>query len=146
MTQLNKMVTCGLVTIQHQERTKSIFDFHSEVYSSGVTTIEVLMFNCPEWGISAEAISVEGALSYPFAKADTDFEFFLVLKTISTTTLTSCDSIVTVCIYVDSSLPILALTFSLPPGSHRVHLAEVRFSSSSSNVGQTSHVAQNGVS
>lgn len=121
-----------LLTIQTTESTtKFLFDFlktYPEVYE-GIRAVEVVMFNCPEWGISADTVRVLGALSYPMSPVhpvDTDVHL-LATKTINTTLLTSCDSLVRVCVHIDTVLPIIALQFSLPPGSTWVHLAEVRF-------------------
>lgn len=109
---------------------KVMFDLaktYPEVYN-GMHAVEVVMFNCPEWEISASSIKVLGAQSYPplpFPVVDSTFHS-VATKDINTT---SCSSLVRVCVPVEISgqLPIVALEFHLPPNSSWVHIAEVRF-------------------
>ncbi len=56
---------------------------------TGLEGVEVLMFNCPEWGISVDSITLYGSTT-----TESIGSFF---KTINTT-ITSCNSLVRVCI------------------------------------------------
>jgi hypothetical protein len=86
----------------------------------GLERIELVMFNCPEKGISVQRIvtTASGFLSSP--------EIFDVPN------ITSCDSLVRVCISQVTTQPVIALQFDPPPGSTWVHLAEVVFYGSGS--------------
>ena len=78
-----------------------------------VLRVEIVMFNCPQWGIGVQSIAL---------LEDGDS----VISTINPS-VTSCDSLVTVCLSTDTSVPTLTLGFQLSPGSSWVHLAEVTF-------------------
>ena len=87
---------------------------------SGVERVEVVMFNCPEWGIAVQAIGIWSATSISSTRT-----------LIGTTrpTITSCNSLVRVC---TSSLAItqhdvIYLQFIPASGSNRTYLAEVGF-------------------
>ena len=83
----------------------------------GVERVEVVMFNCPQWGIGAQSITVlETTLTGRRA----------IMGTASSLQI-SCESLVTVCLPVISSSQTLTLQFFLQPGSNWVHLAEVTF-------------------
>ncbi len=107
-----------LLTINTTDLTTDItFDFEATPGYVGVQTVEVVMFNCPEWGVSVDSISLHGSTSIG------NF-----LATISPN-ITSCDSLVRVCISrpVSSTLTALTLRFQLSSASTWVHLAEVTF-------------------
>ncbi len=107
-----------LLTINTTDLTTNItFAFQA---TSGVKRVEVVMFNCPEWGISVDSISLHGSTTIA--------SIGNVLATISPT-ITSCDSLVRVCIprLVNSDLTALTLVFQLTLSSTWVHLAEVSF-------------------
>ncbi len=78
------------------------------------------MFNCPEWGILVNSITLYGSTDIASNRN--------VLASISLN-ITSCDSLVRVCITssVSSSFPVLTLGFNLSSASTWVHLAEVSF-------------------
>lgn len=100
-----------LFELQPFERnnTAIFIDLFSEVILS---TVEVVMFNCPEWGIAVQSIR---------------FHVSGVVSSITTSTTTSCDSLVTV------HLPILNREFThdqlkleFLTNSQKVYIAEVR--------------------
>ena len=110
-----------LLTINTTANTANItFDFTDTQDYTGMERIEVVMFNCPEWGISVRTISLFSATSISGSKT-------FVTSIFPTTT--SCDSLVRVCIsYTVSSIrPVLTLVFNLPSTSNWVHLNEVTF-------------------
>ncbi len=110
-----------LLTINTGSPTTDItFDFQATPGYVGVERVEVVMFNCPEWGISVDSITLYGSTT------TTDIENFL---TTITPAITSCDSLVRVCISrsVSSTRTALTLRFHLSPASTWVHLAEVSF-------------------
>lgn len=80
-----------------------------------VARVEVVLFNCPQWGISIQ---------------DLDLDVGMVSHHSRSTIPTSCASLVRVCIPVDAgnhSLTYPALDIEISPNSSWVHLAEVRF-------------------
>lgn len=80
-----------------------------------LSKVEVVMFNCPDWGIAVESIT----FSVPAAG---------IVATIETTNPTSCDSLVTFCFPVPSiSYVFTQLNFNLLSNSHTISIAEVRF-------------------
>ena len=110
-----------LFTINTTANTANItFDFTTTPNYTGVERVEVVMFNCPEWGISVRIISLFGAISTSGGRR--------FLTSISPTT-TSCDSLVRVCISntVSSIRPVLTLVFIPHLTSNWVHFAEVTF-------------------
>ncbi len=110
-----------LLTINTDSPTTDItFDFQVTPGYVGVERVEVVMFNCPEWGISVDSIILYGS--------NTPTLIGNILATISPT-ITSCDSLVRVCISrsVSSTLTPLTLRFQLSLASTWVHLAEMSF-------------------
>ena len=90
-----------------------IFNFTDTPGYTGVGGAEIVMFNCPEWGISVET-----------------FTFMTTSGTRSVNpTTTSCDFLVTVQLpsVVSSSQQVITLQCSLPSTSTWVYLAEVTF-------------------
>ena len=115
-----------LLTINTTANTAEItFDFTTTPDYTRVGRVEVVMFNCSEWGISVRTISLFHATSTTGSRT--------FITSISPTT-TSCDSLVRVCIShtVSSTRPVLTLVFTPPSTSNWVHLAEVTFYASSS--------------
>ena len=111
-----------VLQLHNPNRRDIIFDFRGTPNYVGV---ELVMFNCPEWGIAVEVIELQGATS--------------ILGTASPRgsfrpTITSCDSLMRVCII--SSLvtteTVTILQFTPATGSNRTYLAEVRFYGDSS--------------
>ena len=115
-----------LLTINTTANTAEItFDFTATPDYTGVKRVEVVMFNCPEWGISVTTIKL---FSATFTSRSRTF------VTSISPTATSCDSLVRVCLShtVSSIRPVLNLIFILPSTSNWVHLAEVIFYASGS--------------
>ena len=115
-----------LLTINTTANTAEItFDFTDTPDYTGKGRVEVVIFNCPEWGISVRTISLISSTSRTGSRT--------FLTSISPIT-TSCDSLVRVCIShnVSSDRPVLALVFTPPSTSNWVHLAEVTFYASGS--------------
>ena len=94
------------------------FDFNSTPDYRGVSRVEVVMFNCPQYGISVQSISLLEAADISLAGT--------ILATVNPT-VTSCDSLVRVCISRASFRPAVGLQFTVGAGSNWVHLAEVTF-------------------
>ncbi len=110
-----------LLTINRYSFTTDItFDFEFTQGYVGVQRVEVVMFNCPEWGISVDSITLYGSTTTTLIGST---------RTTISPTITSCDSLVRVCISrpVSSTLTALTLRFQLSPASTWVHLAEVSF-------------------
>ncbi len=96
-------------------------DLLVEWYSyTTLSSIEVVMFNCPEWGIGAQSIRLLVPKGHD------------IVASINATS-TSCDSLVTVCIPVEPNIQysIGLLQFSLSPNFQWTLLAEVRFRTNS---------------
>ncbi len=87
------------------------FDFQAT--RGYVERVEVVMFNCPEWGISVDGITLYESTSTNLATVSPN--------------ITSCDSLVRVCISGPVSLERLTLRFQLSSASTWIHLAEVTF-------------------
>ena len=104
---------------------QSIFLVGRPADFGGVSTVEVVLFNCPEWGISVQTISVLlGQIRLDPPPGGSSSYHDVINKNI---TLTSCTSLVRVCVPVNTLLTLIALQFLPAPDSHWVHLAEVRF-------------------
>ena len=109
-----------LLTINTTDHNITItFDFTDTPGYDRVERVEVAMFNCPQWGIETTDIHLLGAIA-----RDQPLQSH---RTISVSSITSCDSLVRVCLSATVSLPVLALQFALHPNSDWVHLAEVTF-------------------
>ena len=81
-------------------------------------SVDVLLFNCPEWGVSVRSIQYVGSTSISGSRA------FLGVIQVDTT---SCDSIVRVSMPRSISLPVVTLEFVLSHGSDWIHVAEIEF-------------------
>ena len=97
-------------------------EFRREIVSEVtdvVARVELVIFNCPEWGISTQTIrlitatTTEGLRSSP--------------QPFNVPTITSCDSLVRTCIARSINQPVIILEFIPPPDSTWTHLAEVTF-------------------
>ena len=88
--------------------------------SYGVERVELVMFNCPEWGIAVEGIAIRRASSL----SSTRPPIGAIIPTI-----TSCNSLVRVCIssLAITDLQVIYLQFIPAPDSNRTYLAEVEF-------------------
>jgi hypothetical protein len=105
------MGTCGLVSY-------SLLGISFNVGSHSLKRVELLMFECPEWGISVQTIKVLTASS-PSATASLLMAFG--------PTIMSCDSLVRVCLTLNTHQAVLNLQLFPFPGFKLVHLAEVIF-------------------
>ena len=104
---------------------QSIFLVGRPADFGGVSTVKVVLFNCPEWGISVHTISVLlGQIRLDPPPGGSSSYHDVINKNI---TLTSCTSLVRVCVPVNTLLTLIALQFLPAPDSHWVHLAKVRF-------------------
>ena len=97
------------------------FDFTDTPGYDRVERVEVVMFNCPQWGIASTIIYLTGAMT----RSQT-FNIFNSLTT-SVSSLSSCESLVRVCLSGPVSRPLIGLQFTLDQESDWVHLAEVIF-------------------
>jgi hypothetical protein len=100
-----------------------ISDFTSLPTYVGVERIELVMFNCPEKGISVQTIEILASSS--LSAALPSLGSFNVL-------ITSCDSLVRVCISQFIAQPVIYLRFTPPPRATWAFLAEVEFYGSGS--------------
>ena len=115
------MWACQLLILQvaGSSRRDILSDFTGKSSYVGVRRVELAMFNCPEWGISVQTIKLLTATSLS--------QTALAVSTFSVPAITSCDSLVRICISEIIQQPVIALEFSPPPGSNWTHLAEVTF-------------------
>lgn len=96
-------------------------NFHlGDIGDSRINRVEVVMFNCPWWGIGIETI----AINYPVRLE------VLGGETVATAhpTIASCESLVKVCIpctECDTARQLIGMDFRTLSGSSWVHLAEV---------------------
>ena len=101
-----------------QSLTNVIFDFTDTPGYDRVERVEVVIFNCPQWGIGTTVITLVAA----FARGQ-PFNTFAT----SVSSLTSCESLVRVCLSAPVSQPLIGLQFTHDQDSDWVHLAEVTF-------------------
>ena len=87
-----------------------------------IRRVEVVLFNCPQWGTAVHSISL--AFLYQGYSSYSD-------RTFSTITVISCDSLVKVCIPVDTTSVLTAVRLFFN-SINMVHLAEVSFYKDSS--------------
>ena len=79
--------------------------------------VEVVMFNCPQWGISAQKITVI---------TSTSFSGPVSILGVYIPSITSCNSLVRVCIpHITTITPLIVLLITYDQDSNWVHLAEV---------------------
>lgn len=98
-------------------------DFFNVLGGVGAERVELVMFNCPEWNITVQTIDIQDII------ADE------VIGSLNLT-LSSCESLVKVCIPVTTLFQPMAgilLTFPDTDSSRWIHLAEVTFYSSIGN-------------
>jgi hypothetical protein len=86
--------------------------------STETATVEVVMFNCPAWGVAVESVRL-------LASPSSSFNAVRELQREVMPSISSCQSLIRLCIATPIRLPILTLQFNLPPGSRWVHLAEI---------------------
>ena len=83
---------------------------------SQLVRVEVTMFNCPEWGISVQSISLR------------DNDGIVIGSSGDLNSITSCDSLVRLCVPATAINPLVVrVQFDLDTDSNWVHLAEVTF-------------------
>ena len=81
-----------------------------------ISRVEVTMFNCPEWRISVQSISLR------------DNDGIVIGSSGDLNSITSCDSLVRLCVPATAINPrVVRLLFDLGTDSNWVHLAEVTF-------------------
>ncbi len=116
---------CQLLTLYSPSGLTIVqFDFSSTAGYSGVDSVEVVMFNCPQLGITVQRIELTCPPMLTIPNSD------LVIAATSTLMNTSCDSLVTVSMpSVDAQCneTLLGLKFLSPSSSNLVYIAEVRF-------------------
>ena len=95
--------------------TTVIFDFTDTPGYERIERVEVVMFNCPQWGIASTRSDLSGATAGD--------QFFRAFASTRLSSLTSCESLVRVCSSANISQPLIRLQFD----SDWVHLAEVTF-------------------
>ena len=91
------------------------FDFTETPGFVGVRRVEMVLFNCPQWEISVERITLSNGSR--------------VIGT-TTPTITSCDSLVRVCmpnLETSTTERSLVLMIDLSNNNHWLHIAEVTF-------------------
>ena len=110
-----------LLVFQLTESTRKdiISDFTATPNYVGVRRVEIMMVNCPEWGIGVSGIRLLSAPSISVSPS---------LQNMINPTITSCDSLVRVCISEFVSDPVIFLRFFLSfPVTNRTYLAEMTF-------------------
>ena len=81
-----------------------------------ISRVEVIMFNCPEWGISVQSISLR------------DNDGIVIGSSGDMNSITSCDSLVRLCVPATAINPlVVTVQFDLGNDSNWMHLAEVTF-------------------
>ena len=83
--------------------------------TTSLSRVEVTMFNCPEWRISVQNISLR------------DNDGIVIGSSGDLNSITSCDSLVRLCVPATAINPLVVLQFDLGTDSNWVHLAEVTF-------------------
>ena len=112
----DQLLTLNTSNIALLEEKYSIF--HLTLLSVQRLRLEVVLFNCPEWGIATSRITIQTSQIF--------HQDYYSFKDIDPT-LTSCDSLVRVCLHIDTNHVLGTLRFESPPGSNWTHLAEVTF-------------------
>ena len=107
-------MTCGQVSYSHcqgQCPQSIIIDI-----TTAISRVEVTMFNCPEWRISVQSISLR------------DNDGIVIGSSGDLNSITSCDSLVRLCVPATAINPrVVTVQFDLGTDSNWVHLAEVTF-------------------
>ena len=106
-----------LLTLQITNPGEITLNFTASLFI--VESVELVMFNCPEWRISVQTIKLLTAQSIDRGRA--------VVAAFPVPPITSCDSLVRICISRTIIQPVITLQFIPPPDSIWTHLAEVTF-------------------
>lgn len=114
------MWAAPLLTLQANTSVDITFNFRNTSNYVGLKRFEVVLFNCPQWGISVQSIRIKGTTPPSNHKT---------LISIHNPTLTSCESLLAICLSqtISSLVTIVTLQFVTEPGTSWVHLAEVSF-------------------
>ena len=121
----------GLFTVNKSGQSSSHIGFELNG-TFNLTTVELDLFNCPEWGIAAPSITVYTYTNILNFDRGVATALNLVLG-ITTDAATSCNSTVTVCIplqlpQIQQPIYIIDFTFNNTHDNIQwVHIAEVRF-------------------
>ena len=100
-----------LLTLRRMNPSTEItFNFADNI---DLVRVEVVMFNCPQWGIGVQNITV--------------YENMTDILSKQTGNITSCEYLVKTCIMAPFSSPSVSLKFNRPTTSRWVHLAELTF-------------------
>ena len=113
---LNTSVLLSVKEVYEDMRTHIEFGF--DLKDVKLLRLEVVLFNCPDWGIATSTITFHSTNAY--------HPDYIRFKDIDPS-LTSCDSLVRVCLPIQSDNDGVLLRFESPPGSNWAHLAEVTF-------------------
>ena len=101
-----------LLTLNSTGSIKVVFSF--SVVQIVRLRVELVMFNCPEWGISVQSVELK------------DINDMVIGN--NTNVTTSCDSLVRLCVPATAINPlVVTVQFDLDTDSNWVHLAEVTF-------------------
>ena len=109
-----QLLTLNTSNLASLEEKKAVLRFN---FAKNNGRLEMVLFNCPEWGIATSRITIQ---------TEQDGHLYNYTKAIDPT-LTSCDSLVRVCIPIETKHFLGTLKFESPPGSSWTHLAEVTF-------------------
>ena len=112
-----------LMVLDDSQRTSLQFEFNfmNHPTYTGVTRVEVALFNCPEWQTGLDAIE--------FSQTGDGNQ--ISASTIRTqVNESSCDALINVCIMLNYRSELIRLSLELPTGATYAHLAEVTFYSS----------------
>ena len=114
-----------LLVLQVLDNEESLtFDFSENPNYTRLDAIELVMFNCPDRGTGIQDVLVESSRSTSSGTKQP-------VVNIRTSSLTSCDSLVTICTtMVGTFHPVVFLRFNTASASDRVYLAEARFHTS----------------
>ena len=119
-----EMWASQLLTLQHTTLTRVTFNFADTPGDVGLSgRLEVVMFNCPEKGISTSNIMIFTSASSSGRREP---------LTAINIGITSCDSLVRVCTPINATQPTISLDFVVDTASDMVYLAEVTFCATSS--------------
>lgn len=100
-----------------------LYMFHNQRDYSGVRRMELVLFNCPQWGISVGSVEVN--------EFNSENTTTLAIQSVGTS---SCDSLVRVCVSVSTASTNLQVKFlSVPATDFYVYIAEITFYADSSS-------------
>ena len=109
-----------LLTLHRTGRPLITSDFTGQEGHQEIRRVEVVFFNCPQWGISVDGIVI-------LQSNITSGTRQLIKNTDIDSMATSCDSLVTVNLTCEPTLPVISLLFSFNSNCSWIHLAEISF-------------------